>query len=46
MYAAGVAGRDDHAFVADSGGLQVLRVVVPPWMQRGADGAAPRDPQP
>lgn len=34
VYAAGVAGQGEHAFVADSTGLKVLRILIPPWLQK------------
>jgi hypothetical protein len=34
VYAVGVAVRGDYAFVADSKGLQVIRVLIPDWLRR------------
>jgi hypothetical protein len=36
VYAVGVAARGDYAFVADSKGLQIVRVLVPAWLRRRA----------
>jgi hypothetical protein len=33
VYAVGVAARGDYAFVADSKGMQVLRILVPEWLR-------------
>ncbi len=35
IYATGVAGRGERAFVADTTGLKVLRVLIPPWLRKG-----------
>jgi hypothetical protein len=35
VYAVGAAARGDYAFVADSKGLQVIRILVPEWLRRG-----------
>ena len=34
LYAAGIAVRDNYVFVADTEGLQVVHVIIPPWFIR------------
>jgi len=36
VYAVGVAARGDYAFVADSKGLQIIRILIPEWLRRKA----------